>query len=90
MSGVFSNARDLFGEVPPRVVRPMGRPRHKPTPAQRKRAAELHAAGLCQAEIASAMGLTPPTLRLHYAAEIGSRSSTGARLVERDNQRARP
>jgi hypothetical protein len=61
----MNNAVDLFG-VPVTEPRGRGRPPHVPSAASRRHAADLHAEGLAQPEIAKAMGLTVPTLIRHY------------------------
>lgn len=74
-------AVDLFGEPidPRRGLR--GRPRHMPTPQLRALVARLHAMGFNQLTIAKTIGITAPTLRLNYAAELNSTSRAGcARL----------
>ena len=65
---------DLFGQ-PLIEPRPQGRPRHVPTGATRQLARELCAQGVSQPGIAKAIGLTVPTLVLHYHQEIGSKSN---------------
>jgi hypothetical protein len=78
---------DLFGQpVEPRSSRG-GRPRHLPTPASRALVAELHAGGATQAEIADAIGITPPTLRLNYPEELGSTSTTWRRRAAQSHPR---
>ncbi len=76
--------RDLFG-LP---IRPghgqRGRPRHVPTPELRARVIDLREAGAGQAAIAEALGVTIPTLRLHYPAETGTKSRAWQKLAERD------
>lgn len=80
-------AVDLFGEpVDPRRGQ-VGRPRHMPSDPRRAKVAELHAAGFSHLEIAAALGITAPTLRLNYPAELNSRSQTWRRQLERDRER---
>jgi hypothetical protein len=67
---------DLFGQP---VVTRLGRPRHLPTDTSRALVAELRAGGATQAEIAAAIGITPPTLRLNYPVELGSASKVWLR-----------
>lgn len=77
---------DLFGEpIRSRAGLP-GRPRHVPTAALRQRVSELRGQGLDHHAIAGAIGLTAPTLRLNYAAELGSTSITGCRRAQRDQE----
>ena len=81
MSASFSRAgaTDLFGDsVRPNIGLP-GRPRHTPTRAQRARVAELHREGLSQPAIAKAIGVTIPTLVLHYHREVESSSQAWRR-----------
>ena len=70
--------RDLFGELLPARARPpakpRGRPCHAPTQGQRDQVCALKAAGLNHLEIAAAIGITAPTLRLHYPDELNSNS----------------
>ena len=47
-----------------------GRPRHEPSPATRKTVENLVGAGKSVREIASALGLSAPTLRAYYAEEL--------------------
>lgn len=74
---------DLFGDpvLPPRGA---GRPRHVPTQETRVQVSEMSEQGLDQHEIAAAIGVTAPTLRLNYAVELCSTSITGARRAVRD------
>lgn len=65
----FSQA-DLFGDpVDPRHGLP-GRPRHMATADNRARVAAMAAANQAQPMIAAALGITVPTLTLHYRAEL--------------------
>lgn len=69
-------ALDLFG-FPIDARRGLrGRPRHVPTEERREIVRTMRAAGCLQPEIAEALGITGPTLRLHYHRELGSRSQT--------------
>lgn len=64
-------AVDLFGyPVSPRYGM-RGRPRHLPTPALRWRVRQMHEAGFSQPAIASAIGISVPTLQSCYPAELG-------------------
>jgi transposase-like protein len=56
---------DLFG-VPICLPRGRGRPPHVPTPEKRKQFAQLRRRRVPVSEIARALGVTEPTLRLHY------------------------
>lgn len=47
-----------------------GRPPHEPTPAQRARVKQLVAYGINQEVICDLIGISPHTLRKHYALEI--------------------
>ena len=77
---------DLFGEpVPPK--RAPGRPRHVPTGESRALVEQLRGEGGEQVEIAAALGVSLPTLRLNYAAELQSKSQTGARRDRRDTRK---
>jgi hypothetical protein len=78
---------DLFGQpVEPRSSRG-GRPRHLPTPTSRALVAELRAGGATQTEIADAIGITPPTLRLNYPVELGSTSTVWRRRAALNSTR---
>lgn len=59
---------DLFGDpvAPPHPRRGRGRPRHAPTKGTRRIATMMHRAGAPQWRIAERLGITEPTLRLHY------------------------
>lgn|GEM_PF-6241746 len=77
---------DMFGQpVPPR--RGPGRPRHLPTSESRALVERLRGAGVEQAEIAEALGVSLPTLRLNYPIELQSQSQTGARRDQRDRRK---
>ena len=80
---------DLFGEpiLPPKRG-PIGRPRHRPSKASRAKVRRLRAKGCDQIAIAARLGISGPTLRLNYAVELGSTSTTGLRRVERDQSKA--
>lgn len=72
---------DLFGHPLEIPRRPPGRPRHAPTSELRAEVQRLHALGQSHLEIAAAIGVTDPTLRLHYHKELNSRSQTWRRHV---------
>lgn len=57
----------------------VGRPRHTPSDASRVRVSRLWRMGLNQSGIARAMGISVPTLRLHYPVEVGSKSEAWSR-----------
>lgn len=61
-----------------------GRPRHVATAALRLRVAELRAEGLSQPAIAKAIGITVPTLILHYRDELGSKSNAWRRWASKE------
>lgn len=72
-------ARDLLGDpIRPGAGR-RGRPVHLPTPETRARVVELREAGAGQDAIAAVLGISGPTLRLNYAAELQSRSTVWQR-----------
>lgn len=48
----------------------MGRPRHKPDPAQRRQVESLAAYGIPEPDIARVVGIDPKTLRKHYRDEL--------------------
>lgn len=61
-----------------------GRPRHEPTGRSRDRVRILVAAGMGTAEIAVALGISEPTVRRHYAAELATGGAEKrAELIER-------
>ncbi len=70
----MNGAVDLFGHPVDAQRRLPGRPRHVPTPELRSEVQRLHDLGQSQSEIAAAVGVTEPTLRLHYHTELRSRS----------------
>lgn len=83
---MLSDGLDLLGDpIDPRRGL-TGRPRHLPTAATRTRVAELKRDGRSQREIATAIGVTEPTLRLCYFLELGSASLAWRRRAEHDNQ----
>ncbi len=64
---------NLFGEpVPPNHGNP-GRPPHVPTDEKRNKVMLLLAAGWNAARIASAIGISRPTLKEHYSAQMALR-----------------
>lgn len=70
---------DLFGFSPVAMRRGPGRPRHKPTPELRAKVRQLRAEGASHPMICAAIGITGPTLVLHYHKELGSRSQAWRR-----------
>lgn len=81
--------RDLFGNPVPPNWGQKGRPRFMPTAADRRLVRRLHREGLSQLDIAAALGITGPTLRLNFRAELQSNSQTGARRARRDRKEKR-
>lgn len=78
---------DLFGlPVDPRHGL-AGRPRHMPTAETRAAVARHRGAGLRHDEIAAAIGITAPTLRLNYRDELNSNSQTSQHRLARDHER---
>lgn len=47
-----------------------GRPAHQPTEADRRQVEMMAGFGLTEVEIASVIGITAPTLRVHYRVEL--------------------
>lgn len=85
-SDKLTPALDLFGDpIRPRLGL-AGRPRHVPTKALRKKVAELHARGKGQLEIAAAIGISAPTLRLNYVSELESKSQVWRLRIERERK----
>lgn len=70
---------DLFGHPLDIPRRGPGRPRHVPTPELRATVRALRAEGASQPTICAAIGITGPTLVLHYYEELGSRSQAWRR-----------
>ena len=77
---------DLFGE-PVAAKRGAGRPRHLPTAATRQKVSELHRAGAKQPAIATALGITVPTLTLNYPSELESNSQAWRARIEFDRSK---
>ena len=50
---------------------------HSPTDATRTQVKAMAGDGVAQHAIAKAFGISPPTLRKHYAAELGGAYSVG-------------
>lgn len=50
----------------------MARPAHKPTAATRRQVAAAAGGGMRQEDIANGIGITVPTLRKHYSAELSA------------------
>lgn len=81
---------DLFGGPYETLPRPVGRPRHVATEEKRRKVSSLVKDGLRHDQIAVAIGVSAPTLRLIYFQELGSRSQTGRRRDARDAARSKP
>jgi hypothetical protein len=75
----MTDALDMFG-MPILARRGPGRPRHEPSAELRQRVAGLRADGAPLIDIAAAIGISVPTLVLHYRSETGSRA-IGRRLA---------
>ena len=65
----------------PKQRRPNGRPPHQPTADQRERVAVLAAGGMSQVELSAAIGISEPTLRLHYAEQLTAGAAAKRALV---------
>lgn len=48
----------------------MSNPKHKPTEEQRRQVRAMTAYGIGQADISAVIGISQPTLRLHYRREL--------------------
>lgn len=72
---------DLFGAPIATASRPAGRPRHAPTARTRRIARALSRRGATHDQIAAAIGITAPTLRMHYHEELGSSSQVWKRRL---------
>lgn len=57
---------DLLGHPVPANKGAKARPQHAPTAENLEKAMLLYATGRSDAEVAAAVGITPPTLRRHY------------------------
>ena len=57
---------DLLGHPVPANKGAKARPQHAPTAENLEKAMLLYATGRTDAEVAAAIGITPPTLRRHY------------------------
>gem|GEM_PF-2448126 len=75
---------DLLGDPADPNKGASGRPRHVATAALRQRVAQLRARGMGQDAIADAIGITAPTLRLHYRDELGSKSNAWRRWASKE------
>ena len=58
--------------IPPKAPRKRGRPAHEPTPTTRRQVEMMAAFGNSQPQIAAIIGVSEPTLVLHYSAELES------------------
>ena len=65
---------DLFGMPVSVLVRGRGRPAHEPCEKKRRRVSMLMALGWKDARIAAVLGISLPTLRKHYFAELKLRA----------------
>ena len=74
---------DLFGDPLP-AKRGRGRPKHEPTAETRRKVRQLREQRATQSTIAAALGLTVPTLVVHYPAELGSSSQAWRTRLELD------
>ncbi|WP_245445590.1 helix-turn-helix domain-containing protein [Metarhizobium album] len=75
---------DLFGDVVPEGLGKRGRPPHVVNDARRAKVMLLMAIGRKNSEIAAALGISEPTLRKSYRAEMRSREEARFR-VEGEN-----
>lgn len=78
---------DLFGDpfLAPREGR--GRPAHKPTVESRNKVLLCLVRGLAVKDVAAVLGITTPTLRLHYFSELQQRKVAGLRMEMRQLER---
>lgn len=65
-----SEPTDLLGDPYRELPDPRGRKKHRITPENRNKVSILRAAGWLQKEIAVAIGISEPTLREYYFAEL--------------------
>lgn len=75
---------DLFGDEIAPPQHGSGRPWHHPTLENRRLVKALADDGKRQPAIAARLGISLPTLRLHYFDELGSRSQAHRRLSGRE------
>lgn len=78
--------RDLFGNPTSPTYGTKGRPRFMPTAADRRLVRKLRRQGLSHLAIAAELGITGPTLRINFRAELKSKSQTGARRARSDRK----
>lgn len=71
---------DLLGDPIPDGFGRRGRPQHIPTADNRRKIVALAAFGMGAEQIASAIGITPPTLRKHYFRELRTLADAKLRL----------
>ena len=64
---------NLFGEMAAPPLRGRGRPEHVATPKTRARVLLAFARGWSVKRVAAVLGITQPTLRKHYFAEVAQR-----------------
>lgn len=76
----FEPAFDLLGDPIPAGFGKRGRPPHIPTQQNRNKIILLLAQGWVNARIASALGITEPTLRKHYFRELRLRDAARDRV----------
>lgn len=71
---------DLLGDPIPPGFGKRGRPQHVPTDENRRKVMVLAAFDKNEEQIASALSITPPTLRKHYFRELRARLEARQRL----------
>lgn len=71
---------DLLGDPIPEGFGKRGRPPHLVTAENRRKVMVLAAFDRSEEQIASALGITPPTLRKHYFRELRSRTEARQRV----------
>lgn len=74
--------RDMFGHLIDPRRGAIGRPRHFATPDLRAEVKAMRSGGHTLPEIATAIGISVPTLQLHYPRELGSRSQAWRRHAD--------
>jgi regulatory Fis family protein len=73
------DSNDLFGDPIPTDRGRVGRPRHLVSSRNTRKFIALRDAGWTQAQMAEALGISPPTLRRHYFAGVKRAQGGGAR-----------
>lgn len=76
----FGADQDLLGDPIPEGFGKRGRPPHIPTGQNRTKVVLLLALGWPDARIASALGITKPTLKKHYFRELRTRAEARNRV----------